>query len=198
MALVQKGQPDEAIAQFQKALGINPNYAEADNNLGNALLQKGRLDGGDLAVQKALKINPNYAEAHSNLGLAFAQKGRLDEAINEFQEALRLKPDLSPAQSNLAKAQAMVRQREKSQMSQGVKTNSRTQELKNSRTQELKKNQQPVAEFGVAPCLAKAGAFAYASGVRRPGDIVTSLVVVGDKAIWQNSPIKRRLRAVGF
>jgi len=67
-----------------------------------------------------------------------------------------------------------------------------SQGVKNSRTQELKKNQQPVAEFGIAPCLAKAGAFAYASGVRRPGDIVTSLIVVGHRAIWRNSPIIRR------
>ena len=67
---------DEAIGQFQKALEINPNYAEAHNNLGNALLQKGQVDEAMAQYQKALEINPNYAEAHNNLGDALFKKGR--------------------------------------------------------------------------------------------------------------------------
>ena len=67
---------DEAIAQYQKALEINPNYAEAHNNLGIAFLQKGQVDEAIDQYQKALEINPNYADAHNNLGIAFSQKGR--------------------------------------------------------------------------------------------------------------------------
>ena len=38
---------DEAIAHFQKALQINPGYAKAHNNLGNAFLQKGNVSRSD-------------------------------------------------------------------------------------------------------------------------------------------------------
>ena len=70
MVLFQKGQVDEAIAQFQKALEINPNSRRTHYNLGNALFQKGQLDEAIAQYQKALEINPNYfAEAHYNLGL---------------------------------------------------------------------------------------------------------------------------------
>ena len=41
-ALVKKGERDEAIAQFQKALEINPKYPEALYNLGSNLLSKGQ------------------------------------------------------------------------------------------------------------------------------------------------------------
>jgi tetratricopeptide (TPR) repeat protein len=36
--------PDDAVAYYQKALEITPNYVAAHYNLGNALLQKGQLD----------------------------------------------------------------------------------------------------------------------------------------------------------
>ena len=43
LALADNGQADEAIAQYQKALEINPGNAEAHNNLGLALLDRGQI-----------------------------------------------------------------------------------------------------------------------------------------------------------
>ena len=99
-----KGQVDEAIAHYQKALQIKPDYAEAHNNLGNALLQKGRVDEAIAHYQKALQIKPDNAEAHYNLGNALLQKGRVDEAIAQYQKALQIKPDSAgcPEQSGVA------------------------------------------------------------------------------------------------
>jgi tetratricopeptide (TPR) repeat protein len=85
-ALFQKGQVDDAIAQYQKAVEINPNYVQAHYNLGLALFQKGQLDEAVAEFQKAVEINPNDADAHSNLGNALFQKGELDEAaVAQFQ-----------------------------------------------------------------------------------------------------------------
>src|ERR1019366_6024367 len=44
LILFEKGQPDEAQAQFKKALEICPDYVEAHNNLGLALFESGRVD----------------------------------------------------------------------------------------------------------------------------------------------------------
>ena len=41
IVLVQKGRLDEAIPQYQSALQIKPDYAEAWNNLGSALFPTG-------------------------------------------------------------------------------------------------------------------------------------------------------------
>jgi len=103
-ALSQKGQMDEAIVNFQKALEIKPDYAEAHSNLGVALFQKGQVDEAIVQYQEALEIKPNYAKAHSNLGVALSQKGQVDEAIVQYQGALELNPNDADAYTNLGVA----------------------------------------------------------------------------------------------
>ncbi|MGD0745856.1 MAG: tetratricopeptide repeat protein, partial [Verrucomicrobiota bacterium] len=103
-ALRQKGNVDEAIAQFQKALEIKPDFALAHYNLGNALAQKGNVDEAIIQYQEALQINPDDADAHNNLGLALLKKGNVDEAIAHYQKALQIKPDYGLVHFNLGSA----------------------------------------------------------------------------------------------
>ena len=104
IALRQKGRVDEAIAEYQEALQINPDYGDAHINLGSALLQAARLDEAIAQLQKALQIKPNYAAAHYNLGVALRQKGRVDEAIAQLQKALQIKPGFAEAHYSLGNA----------------------------------------------------------------------------------------------
>ena len=74
---------------------IEPDFAQAHNNLGNAF---SRIPGRSLDAinewQAALRHQPNLAEAHYNLGNALAQMpGRRRDAIAEFEAGLRIKPD---------------------------------------------------------------------------------------------------------
>lgn len=101
LALAQKGQLDEALGHFQKALEIRPRYDDAENNLGNILSMNGQVDAAIVDYQKALEINPFYAKAENNLGLALVQKGQMDEAIVHFQKAVALDPDYEDAAYNL-------------------------------------------------------------------------------------------------
>ena len=103
-ALLTKGNVAEAIAHFQKALQIKPDYAEAQNNLGNALLKKGNVDEAIAHYQRALQIRPYYAEARNNLGNALLKNGHVDEAISDYRRALQLKPDNAEAHNNLGEA----------------------------------------------------------------------------------------------
>ena len=64
IALAERGQVDAAIAHYQKALEIKPDYADAHNNLGAALAGRGQIDAAIAHYQKALEIKPDYAEAH--------------------------------------------------------------------------------------------------------------------------------------
>jgi protein O-mannosyl-transferase len=109
--LYQRGQVDEAIVHYQRALEISPDVAEAHNNLGSIFFQSGRVDAAIEQFQKTLEIKPTYVIARYNLGTAYLLKGEVDEAKAQFKEALRLKPDFIEAQNNLAKAQEMARQR---------------------------------------------------------------------------------------
>ena len=98
--LASRGQLDEAIAHYQKALKIKPDYAEAHNNLGNALAGRGQVDEAIAHYQKALELKPDYAEAHNNLGTALAGRGQIDEAIAHYQKALESSPTCRDARQS--------------------------------------------------------------------------------------------------
>jgi hypothetical protein len=102
--LRQQGKIDEAMTHYQKALELNPNYAEAYGNLGMALFLKGRLEEAIPNLQKAAQIKPGNALMIYNLGVALQKVGRVDEAIACYQKALGINPGYAPARSNLEKA----------------------------------------------------------------------------------------------
>jgi tetratricopeptide (TPR) repeat protein len=104
IALLGKGQLDEAIAELHKALHILPDDAGAHSSLGIALLGKGQLDEAITEYHKALQIKPDFAEAHSYLGNALLDKGQWDEAIAEYHKALQIQPDLAMAHRGLGLA----------------------------------------------------------------------------------------------
>ncbi len=99
--LVSCGRPQEAVAQYRKALEIKPDFAEAHNNLGNALTSCGRPDEAIAYLRKALEFKPDFADAHYNLGNALASRGQPDEAIAEYQKALEIDPDYAEAHYNI-------------------------------------------------------------------------------------------------
>jgi tetratricopeptide (TPR) repeat protein len=103
-ALFQKGEVDEAMAQYQQALAIHPDHAKAHYNLGNALAQKSQLDEAISEFHKTLALQPDQAEVLNNLGIALFRNGQMDEAIVQFQKALALQPDLAGAHNNLGAA----------------------------------------------------------------------------------------------
>ena len=72
--LLERGQVNEAIAHFQKALALQPDNAATHNNLGIAFFKKGQMDEAIRQFQEALRLKPDYADAHYNLGVALDQK----------------------------------------------------------------------------------------------------------------------------
>ena len=100
----------EAIAEYQAALRIEPDFAEAHTNLGNALAQTpGRLPEAIAEYQAARRIRPDLAAVHYNLANTLARmSGRLPEAIAEYQATLRIRPDDADAHDALANALAQT------------------------------------------------------------------------------------------
>jgi Flp pilus assembly protein TadD/4-amino-4-deoxy-L-arabinose transferase-like glycosyltransferase len=105
--LLDQGKLDEAIHQFQEAVRVNADSAEAHYCLGFALGKKGQTDEAIRQFQEALRLKPNYPEAHNNLGIALGRIGQTDEAIRQFQEATRLKLDYAEAHYDLGLALGM-------------------------------------------------------------------------------------------
>jgi tetratricopeptide (TPR) repeat protein len=101
IALQNIGRMNEAIAEYQKTLEIDPGFAMAHYNLGCVLSSLGRQNEAIAEYRKALEIDPGYAMSHNNMGNAFSQCGQKDEAIAEFRKALELDPKLVIAHINL-------------------------------------------------------------------------------------------------
>jgi tetratricopeptide (TPR) repeat protein len=106
VALARRGQVDEAITHFQKALEIKPDYAEAHNNLALALAGRGQVDEAIAHYHTALEVKPDETEAHNNLALVLAGRGQVDEAVAHYHKALEVKPDCAEVHNNLAMALA--------------------------------------------------------------------------------------------
>src|SRR5208337_535121 len=85
--LAAKGQEEEAIAEWKKALELSPQDPFANNNLGTHLLKRGQLDLAIPYFQKAVQAKPEYADAQNNLGIALMQQGKLEEASLHLQKA---------------------------------------------------------------------------------------------------------------
>ena len=92
----------EALAQYQEALRLKPDFAEAHYNLGNALAAlPDRLPEALAHYEEALRLNPDNAQAQNNIAVLYARSGRFDEATAHWELALKLDPGLSEARDNL-------------------------------------------------------------------------------------------------
>jgi len=88
--LAYKNRVPEAIRVFEKALRIEPDYAEGHQDLGNALWQVGKRQEAMQEYEYALRFNPDYADAYVTLGTALIKLGRPEDAIRQYEEALRI------------------------------------------------------------------------------------------------------------
>ncbi len=100
-AQMKKERVDEAMAHFERALQMNPNYVTAHANLAIALAKKQQWDEAMAHFQRALEIDPNYSEGQYNFGNALIQMGRVDAALLHFQKAVEIQPDYAEARDNL-------------------------------------------------------------------------------------------------
>ena len=95
---------DEAIHAYSEALRLQPDFAEAYINRGNARHGKSDLDGAISDYDQALRLKPDDADAYYNRGCARSDKGDLDGAIRDYDKALRLQPDHANAYNNRGNA----------------------------------------------------------------------------------------------
>jgi tetratricopeptide (TPR) repeat protein len=104
VALQKKGRFDDAIANYQKALEIRPDYALALGNLGITLQQRGRVGEAVADFKRTLELDPGNVKVQNNLGLILSGSGQFDEAIEHYQKALEVMPTYAEASYNLALA----------------------------------------------------------------------------------------------
>jgi type IV pilus assembly protein PilF len=86
---IRAGRAPEALKEFDEALRIYPDFAEAQRGRGLVLeFGFGKLAEAERAYRRALELRPVYPEVHNDLGQLLAKTGRYAEAIRELDLAL--------------------------------------------------------------------------------------------------------------
>lgn len=101
VTLVQAGRGEEAVAPYQKALELQPEFAEARIGLGGLLTDLGRHDEAIAALSEQVRRQPDSDNAWVQLGRALQHAGRSREAAECYARAIALNPEQSLAYNNL-------------------------------------------------------------------------------------------------
>ena len=102
--LQKAGRLTEAIAQYEEAVRLQPDYVDAHLDLGTALLGMDRPQEAADHCREVLRLMPDDLGARVDLGNALLQMGKMTEAVAEFEQVLRTKPDSVEAHNNLGNA----------------------------------------------------------------------------------------------
>lgn len=87
----------EALADYDRAVAIDPSNVEALCGRGHLLLDLKQTDRAFLDLEAAVRINARYPDAHFGLGLIYAQRGKDIEALKAFTAAIDVNPQRAPA-----------------------------------------------------------------------------------------------------
>jgi tetratricopeptide (TPR) repeat protein len=95
---------EEAIAKYEEALVISPEWTDALHGKAMALMQLGRYDEAIAVGQRIVELDPNDSFAHTSLSMFYQRKGMIEEAEKEgakarmlsWKEELKKNPNARP------------------------------------------------------------------------------------------------------
>jgi predicted O-linked N-acetylglucosamine transferase (SPINDLY family) len=101
--LRSKGNTEEAIESYKRAISLKPDFVEGMGNLASMFLAAGRLDEAAHYNHKVLALNPDYVLGLYNMGAIYELQGKFDDALKYYERALSLKPDITLALSGMGR-----------------------------------------------------------------------------------------------
>jgi tetratricopeptide (TPR) repeat protein len=92
----------EAVAEYERAAVLRPQFAPPLVNAAVVYSQLGDLPKAEAALRRAIASEPSQPAAHFNLGLLLAETGDRNEAAKELRKTLELDGTNAAAAYNLA------------------------------------------------------------------------------------------------
>ncbi len=92
------GATRQSLQEFQRAVAIDPDFAEAHCNLGVEYAALGLLDESAAALRRSIELDPATGIPHANLAYVLIRLNRDDEAEREAQTAVSLEPSYANGQ----------------------------------------------------------------------------------------------------
>ena len=83
----------EAISSYNRAIELNPTFADAYNNRGNLLSDMDNKEEAEQDYNKAIDLNPENADFYLNRGLLYQGMNKIEYARNDIETAITLSPE---------------------------------------------------------------------------------------------------------
>jgi tetratricopeptide (TPR) repeat protein len=93
----ENGDLEGALAEFDRALAINPRHAESYNERGHTLVLMGRREEGLRDLNRAIELDPDHWLARYRRGMLLGLLGRYEESVAELTMVIENVPDPAPA-----------------------------------------------------------------------------------------------------
>jgi tetratricopeptide (TPR) repeat protein len=93
---------EKAIEYLNNAIKLEPGYAGAYDNRGNAYNGLKQYENAIKDFNQAILLKPDLAAAYYNRGNAYNKLGQYEHAIEDYNETIRLNPDYALAYNNRA------------------------------------------------------------------------------------------------
>ncbi len=90
----------KAIANYTRAIEIDPKFAWAYFKLGVAWYKQHELDKAIANYTRAIEVDPKFANAYFKRGVALEGKDKLDEAMADYTRAIEIDPKFAQAYYN--------------------------------------------------------------------------------------------------
>jgi serine/threonine-protein kinase len=95
---------DLALQEYQRALRLEPQNADALMGTADTYERMGRIADAEAAFKKAAELRPDDWDGYNSLGVFYNRQGKYAEALAQLQRAAELTPDNSVVYINLAAA----------------------------------------------------------------------------------------------
>ncbi|MEX2217086.1 MAG: tetratricopeptide repeat protein [Phycisphaeraceae bacterium] len=109
LALLAADNYPQAITQLKQAVAIDPQFAEAFNQLGIAFYLNNQFDESIKACRCAVRLVPHHFGAISGMGHCFAQLGELQLALRCYRRARRINPRMDGISDAIDRLQTKIK-----------------------------------------------------------------------------------------
>ncbi len=95
------GRHRDAVATFERVLGVRPAYAPAMEGAGESLLKLDNRESAKTSFERAVTVDPQCADAWNQLGIMAGEANDLGAARQHFEKAIAARRDHTGAINNL-------------------------------------------------------------------------------------------------
>jgi Ca-activated chloride channel homolog len=145
--LYKQGEFDKSLAEYEKAVKLEPSNSAAKFNFGNALFRKQKWEEAEKNFENVITNSKEQGlreKAYYNEGVSLTKQKKLEESIDAYKNALRLDPTDEDARINLQKALLELKKKNESQQPKEQKEQQKPKQKEKPKPQQSKLNKKEV------------------------------------------------------